>query len=65
MHECDAQALDDDRVNGQGPRQGTWQEPVGNYADEELFRAEVETLFKRIPLPLAPPLPVLAARRHC
>ena len=28
MHECDAQALDDDRVNGQGPRQGTWQEPV-------------------------------------
>ena len=23
MHECDAQALDDDRVNGQGPRQGS------------------------------------------
>jgi phenylpropionate dioxygenase-like ring-hydroxylating dioxygenase large terminal subunit len=33
--------------------EGTWQEPVENYADEELFRAEVETLFKRIPLPLA------------
>lgn len=32
---------------------GTWQEPVENYADEELFRAEVELLFKRIPLPLA------------
>lgn len=33
--------------------EGNWQEPVENYADEELFRAEVETLFKRIPLPLA------------
>ncbi len=32
---------------------GNWQEPVENYADEELFRAEVETVFKRIPLPLA------------
>ena len=32
---------------------GNWLEPVENYADEELFRAEVETLFKRIPLPLA------------
>jgi len=32
---------------------GNWEEPVENYADEELFRAEVETLFKRIPLPLA------------
>jgi len=32
---------------------GNWQEPVENYGDEELFRAEVETLFKRIPLPLA------------
>ncbi len=32
---------------------GNWLEPVDNYADEELFRAEVETLFKRIPLPLA------------
>ena len=33
--------------------EGNWLEPVENYADEELFRAEVETLFKRIPLPLA------------
>jgi phenylpropionate dioxygenase-like ring-hydroxylating dioxygenase large terminal subunit len=33
--------------------EGNWREPVENYADEELFRAEVETLFKRIPLPLA------------
>ncbi len=33
--------------------EGNWQEPVENYADEELFRAEVETMFKRIPLPLA------------
>ena len=33
--------------------EGNWEEPVENYADEELFRAEVETLFKRIPLPLA------------
>ena len=33
--------------------EGNWQEPVENYNDEELFRAEVETLFKRIPLPLA------------
>ena len=33
--------------------EGNWQEPVENYADEELFRSEVETLFKRIPLPLA------------
>jgi nitrite reductase/ring-hydroxylating ferredoxin subunit len=32
---------------------GNRQEPVENYADEELFRAEVETMFKRIPLPLA------------
>lgn len=32
---------------------GNWQEPVENYADEDLFKAEVETLFKRIPLPLA------------
>jgi len=33
--------------------EGNWLEPVENYADEELFRAEVELLFKRIPLPLA------------
>jgi len=33
--------------------EGNWQEPVENYADEDLFRAEVELLFKRIPLPLA------------
>ncbi len=32
---------------------GNFQEPVENYADEELFRSEVELLFKRIPLPLA------------
>jgi phenylpropionate dioxygenase-like ring-hydroxylating dioxygenase large terminal subunit len=32
---------------------GNGEEPVENYNDEELFRAEVETLFKRIPLPLA------------
>lgn len=30
-----------------------WGEPVENYFDEELFKAEIETLFKRIPLPLA------------
>ena len=33
--------------------EGNWEEPVENYADEALFQAEVETLFKRIPLPLA------------
>jgi phenylpropionate dioxygenase-like ring-hydroxylating dioxygenase large terminal subunit len=33
--------------------EGNSEEPVENYNDEELFRAEVETLFKRIPLPLA------------
>jgi phenylpropionate dioxygenase-like ring-hydroxylating dioxygenase large terminal subunit len=33
--------------------EGNWQEPVENYSDPELFRAEVETMFKRIPLPLA------------
>ena len=32
---------------------GIWQEPVENYYDEELFKAELETVFKRIPLPLA------------
>jgi nitrite reductase/ring-hydroxylating ferredoxin subunit len=30
-----------------------WEEPVENYYDEDLFKAEIETLFKRIPLPLA------------
>ncbi len=30
-----------------------WLEPVENYYDEDLFKAEIETLFKRIPLPLA------------
>ena len=33
--------------------EGTWEEPVENYYDEELFKAEVELIFKRIPLPLA------------
>ena len=33
--------------------EGNWQEPVENYGDEALFQAELETLFKRIPLPLA------------
>lgn len=33
--------------------ESTWQEPVENYNDPDLFRAEVELLFKRIPLPLA------------
>ncbi len=33
--------------------EGNWQEPVENYNDPELFKAEVELLFKRIPLPLA------------
>mgnify|MGYP006278870789 FL=1 len=30
-----------------------WEEPVENYYDEALFDAEIQTLFKRIPLPLA------------
>lgn len=33
--------------------ESTWQEPVENYSDPELFQAELELLFKRIPLPLA------------
>lgn len=33
--------------------EGNWEEPVENYNDPELFQAEVELLFKRIPLPLA------------
>lgn len=33
--------------------EGTWKEPVENYSDPELFQAEIETIFKRIPLPLA------------
>ena len=33
--------------------ESTWEEPVDNYLDEDLFRAETELLFKRIPLPLA------------
>ena len=33
--------------------EGTWEEPVENYYDEELFKAEIELIFKRIPLPLA------------
>lgn len=32
---------------------GHWLEPVENYYDEELFKAELDLLFKRIPLPLA------------
>ncbi len=30
-----------------------WAEPVENYYDEELFKAELDLIFKRIPLPLA------------
>ena len=33
--------------------EGNWQEPVENYSDEELFQAELDLIFKRIPLPLA------------
>jgi len=33
--------------------ESTWQEPVSNYRDDELFEAERELLFKQIPLPLA------------
>lgn len=33
--------------------ESTWEEPVENYSDPELFQAELELLFKRIPLPLA------------
>ena len=33
--------------------EGNWQEPVENYYDEELFKAEIDLMFKRIPLPLA------------
>ena len=33
--------------------EGTWQEPVVNYRDDELFESERELLFKQIPLPLA------------
>ncbi len=31
----------------------TMEEPIDNYLDEEIFRAEVDLIFKRIPLPLA------------
>lgn len=31
----------------------TMEEPIDNYLDPELFQAEVELIFKRIPLPLA------------
>ncbi len=30
-----------------------WQEPVDNYLDPDVFAAEVELIFKRVPLPLA------------
>ncbi|MUH46417.1 MAG: Rieske 2Fe-2S domain-containing protein, partial [Actinobacteria bacterium] len=33
--------------------ESTFEEPVDNYLDEELFAAEIELIFKRIPLPLA------------
>lgn len=33
--------------------EATFQEPVDNYLDEELFASEIELIFKRIPLPLA------------
>jgi nitrite reductase/ring-hydroxylating ferredoxin subunit len=33
--------------------ESTWQEPVANYRDDELFESERELLFKQIPLPLA------------
>ncbi|MFI0447390.1 aromatic ring-hydroxylating dioxygenase subunit alpha [Actinomadura sp. 6N118] len=32
---------------------GQWREPVRNYADPDLFRAEIEQVHRRIPLPLA------------
>jgi nitrite reductase/ring-hydroxylating ferredoxin subunit len=32
---------------------GTFEEPIDNYLDEDLFAAEIELLFKQIPLPLA------------
>lgn len=31
----------------------TWREPVENYRDDQLFEAERELIFKKIPLPLA------------
>jgi nitrite reductase/ring-hydroxylating ferredoxin subunit len=31
----------------------TMEEPIDNYLDEDVFRAEVDLVFKRIPLPLA------------
>lgn len=33
--------------------EGQWHEPVRNYADPELFRAEIERIHRRVPLPLA------------
>lgn len=33
--------------------EATFQEPVENYLDQELFASEIELIFKRIPLPLA------------
>lgn len=32
---------------------GQWREPVRNYADPELFRAEIDRVHRRVPLPLA------------
>jgi len=32
---------------------GQWREPVRNYADPQLFRAEIEQIHRRVPLPLA------------
>lgn len=44
-------ALYQDKTTDQAER--PWLEPVANYRDDALFEAERETLFKRIPLPLA------------
>ncbi len=40
-----------DKTTDQAP--STMEEPIDNYLDEDLFRAEVDLIFKRIPLPLA------------
>ena len=30
-----------------------WREPVRNYRDQDLWRQEIQTVFKKVPLPLA------------
>ena len=46
-----------------------WREPVRNYRDQDLWRQEIQGVFKKVPLPLAllnvsHPVAPLAVQRH-